>query len=277
MNRTPQPATDGFRARLHSDPPGLVEIPPQANAIISVHVGPPSRMSCRHGRADFCGTAVHGDVEIIPWGTPGSWELKQHDTAFVMSLSPGLIRNAAEESGLNVAGASMEILSRFHIRDIQIEHMAWALKNEMENGYPSGRVYTDGLALALAAHLVGRHSSLSRLSNGANGSMPLRRLKGVLLFIDDHLSQDLSLADIASVAGLSLSHFSALFRAAMGLPVHQYVLRRKVERAAWLLRESCLPISQVALETGFAHQSHLALHMRRFMGTTPKKLRSGLQ
>jgi AraC family transcriptional regulator len=271
------PLTDGFRARLHSDAPGLVELSPQANAIVSVHVGSPARMSCRHGRALFRGTAIHGDVEIIPWGMPGGWELKQHDVAFVMSLSPALLGRAAEESGVNGAGAGMELLSRFHTRDLQIEHIAWALKNEMDNGYPCGRVYTDGLALALAAHLVRRHSSLSPHSGCVNGRMPLRKLKEVLLFVDDHLAEDLSLADIARVAGLSLSHLSALFRASVGMPVHQYVLRRKVERAAQLLRGSRLPISQVALESGFAHQSHLALHMRRIMGTTPKKLRSGVE
>jgi AraC family transcriptional regulator len=232
-------------------------------------------MHCRHGRTHFCGTAIHGDIEIIPWGMSGSWELEQNDSAFVMSFSPALLRTAAEESGLDTAG--MELLSRFHIRDMQIEHMAWALKSEMENGYACGRVYTDSLALALAAHLVRRHSSLSSPSSCVNGRMPLRKLKEVLLFIDDHLAQDLSLTDVARAAGLSVSHCSALFRAAMGVPIHQYVLRRKVERAMWLLRESRLPISQVALETGFAHQSHLALHMRRILGTTPKKLRSSLR
>ena len=275
MKAIPQLRTDGFRVRLYSDAPGLVEIPPQANAIVSIHVGAPSRMSCRHGRTHFCGTAVHGDVEIIPWGMSGSWELKQHDSALVMSFSPSLLRRAAEESELE--GAGLELLSRFHTRDIQIEHMAWALKNEMENGYPCGRVYTDSLALALAARLIRRHSSLSSSSSCVKGKMPLPKLKEVLLFIDDHLAQDLSLSDIARVAGLSVSHCSELFRAAIGLSVHQYVIRRKVERAAWLLRESRLPISQVALETGFAHQSHLALHMRRILGTTPKKLRSSLQ
>jgi AraC family transcriptional regulator len=275
LKTTPQPSTDGFRVRLYSDAPGLVEIPPQTNAIISIHVGPPSQMSCRHGRTHFFGTAVHGDVEIIPWGMSGAWELKQRDTAFVMSLSPGLLRRAAEESGCD--GAGLELLSRFHTRDVQIEHMAWALKSEMENGYPCGRIYTDSLAMALAAHLVRRHSSVSGPASCVSGKIPLRKLKEVLLFIDDRLAQDLSLADIAGVAGLSVSHCSALFRAAVGMSIHQYVVRRKVERAVRLLRETHLPISQVALETGFAHQSHLALHVRRILGTTPKKLRSSLQ
>ena len=104
--------------------------------------------------------------------------------------------------------------------------------------------------------------------------MPSRKLKDVLRFIDEHLGEDLSLGRIARVAGVSGSHLNVLFGAAVGYSIHQYVIRRRVDRAAWLLEESRLPVSQIALETGFAHQSHLALHMRRIMGTTPRKLRT---
>jgi AraC family transcriptional regulator len=50
-------------------------------------------------------------------------------------------------------------------------------------------------------------------------------------------------------------------------------VQRRVERAKTLLSESNLPISQIALETGFAHQSHLAHHMRRVLGISPKAVR----
>lgn len=270
----PPLAANDFRVRLMSDPPGKVEIPAQPNAIVSVHMGPSARMLCRHGSESHYGVAIHGDVEIIPWGMPGSWELEQRDSALVMSVSPRLLHAAAEESGLDARG--MELRNRFHTRDVQAEHIAWALKSEMENGYPCGRLYLDSLAIALALHLMRNHSSLSRPARGGNGKISLGKLKQILLFIDDRLSQDLSLAEIAHVAGLSVSHCNALFRTAVGLPIHQYVLRRKVERAAWLLQESQLPISQVALQTGFAHQSHLALHMRRLLGTTPGRLRANL-
>jgi AraC family transcriptional regulator len=55
----------------------------------------------------------------------------------------------------------------------------------------------------------------------------------------------------------------------MGVPLHQYVIQRRVDRARILLSESELAISQVALQTGFAHQSHLARHMKRMLGYTP--------
>jgi AraC family transcriptional regulator len=265
-------AIDDFRLRLISDAPGLVEIPGLPYAIVSMHVGPSARMVCRHGTESHCEVAIHGDVEIIPWGMPGSWELKQRDMALVMTLSPKFLQAAARESDLDAG--RLELRNRFHTRDTQIEHIGWALKGEMERGYPCGRLYRDSLAMALAVHLVRNHSSLSCRTRNAEGKMTPGKLKQVLLFIDDNLGQDPSLAEIAQVAGLSASYCNALFRAAVGLSLHQYVIRRKVERAAWLLQESQVPISQVALETGFAHQSHLALHMRRLLGTSPKKLRA---
>jgi AraC family transcriptional regulator len=254
-----------------SDAPGVVEVPALQKAIVSVHVGPSVRMCCRHGSETRSGVAIHGDVEIIPWGMPGSWELKDPDTALVMSLSPRLLQDAAEESGFDARG--LELRSRFYTRDARIEHIAWAVKSEMESGYSCGRLYLDCLATALSLYLVCQHSSLSSPSRGTKGKMPPGKLKQILLFIDDHLDQDLSLADIAEIAGLSVSYCGMLFREAVGQSIHQYVLRRKVERASWLLKDRKMTISQVALETGFAHQSHLALHMRRLLGTTPNQLR----
>jgi AraC family transcriptional regulator len=265
-------ASEGFRVRLLSDAPGLVEMKAQPNAIVSVHLGPSSRMLCCHGNQPHYGTAIHGDVEIIPWGISGSWELKERDAAFVMMIAPGLLLTAAQDLGAD--SSEIELRSRFHVRDLQIEHIAGALKSEMEQGNPSGHLYRDSLAMALAVHLVRNHSSLSRPAVRTNGKMSPGKLKQVLLFIEDHLPQNLSLADVARAAGISVSHCNVLFRESTGLSIHQYVIRRRVERAAWMLQEGRSPISQVALETGFAHQSHLAMHMRRIIGTSPRKLRA---
>ena len=84
-----------------------------------------------------------------------------------------------------------------------------------------------------------------------------------------HLRDDLVLGRLARLAGFSASHFSVLFKRAAGLPVHEYVIQRRVERARTLLLRGDLPASQVALETGFAHQSHMARCMRRLLGLTP--------
>ena len=78
---------------------------------------------------------------------------------------------------------------------------------------------------------------------------------------------------MAALVRSARSYLKALFRQAMGVPVHQYVVRRRVERAFSLLRTGALPTSQVALACGFAHHSHLARHMRRILGVTPTAAR----
>jgi len=266
--------TKSLRVVLLSDAPGVLDIPAQSRTVVSIHVGPPSRMECRRGDDSHRGTAIHGDIDIIPAGIASTWELKDSDSALILSLAGDLLRSVAEESDLDPR--LVEIKNRFQVRDAQIEHIGWALQAEMERGYPCGRLYTESLATALAAQLVRNHSSIARQPGSIQGGLSGRRLKQVLAFIEDNLGNDLSLSEIAGVAGLSVSHCKVLFRQSIGLPVHQYVIRRRVERAAMLLRQRELSISRIALETGFAHQSHLALHMRRVLGVSPKRLRDTL-
>jgi len=147
------------------------------------------------------------------------------------------------------------------------------LKAEMESNYPSGRLYTDSLGVSVASRLVSTHSSVAQHSVAQSGGLGGRRLKQTLAYIEDHLSEDLSLAHIASVSGVSASHFKTLFRQSAGVPLHQYVVQRRVERAKDLLMQDKLSIAEIALATGFSHQSHLARHMRRSVGLSPRAMK----
>jgi AraC family transcriptional regulator len=119
--------------------------------------------------------------------------------------------------------------------------------------------------MALAVYLLGRDAAPIMLGRG----LTLAQLRRVTAYIEDHLDQDLSLARLAEVAGVSASHLKILFRRSLGLPVHAYIVQRRVERAKALLLRGELPVRQVALEAGFAHRSHLARWMRRLLGVTP--------
>jgi len=241
------------------------------STLVSIHIGPPALISCRRGRYNHRGTAVHGDIDIVPGGTPSVWEMKDNDTVLAMGVPPAMLRMAAED--LDLEPERVEIRNRFQVRDAQLENIAWVLKDEMESGYPCGRLYIQSLAQSVAVRLVACHSSRSLQPRRENGRLSDRRLRQVLSYIESNLDQAISLRDIAGVAGLSVSHFKGLFRQSVGVPVHQYLIRRRVERATSLLRKSQLSISQIALETGFAHQSHLARHMRRLLGVSPRALR----
>lgn len=241
--------------------PGFVTVRTQTDNFIKVHTGV---LDCA------CDTRLHyraGDVDIMPAGMLEQWEEFTPSTTLVVRLPNTILKDAAEQAGMGARMSGLE--ARFQFRDPQIEHLAWALNVERADAYPSGRIYSDLLGTALAIHLLGRYGA-PPLPHGGLGK---RHLRKVTDYIEDNLDQDLSLAQLAALLDMSVSHFSTLFKRAEGIPVHEYVIRRRVERARTLLQVSNLPVSQIALDVGFAHQSHLARWMRRLLGVTPAALR----
>jgi AraC family transcriptional regulator len=97
-------------------------------------------------------------------------------------------------------------------------------------------------------------------------------LARVIEYLETHLADDVSVAELAKVAGLSTGHFSGLFRNATGEPPHRYHTRLRVQRARRLIERGA-SASAAALQVGFFDQSHLTRHMRRLLATSPGKLR----
>ena len=97
------------------------------------------------------------------------------------------------------------------------------------------------------------------------------KLYAVLAYVDEYLDADLSLEELAGLAHLSPFHFARLFKNSTGLPPHQYVIARRVARAMELLRRrDILLLAEVAVEAGFADQSHFTRHFKRLVGVTPR-------
>src|SRR5262249_30398136 len=188
---------------------------------------------------------------------------------------PALLNKVAED--LDLDPRSVEIRNRFQVRDTQLEYIGWALREEMECGCPCGPIYIESLAMAVATRLICCHSSRPVQMRSPNKRLSDRRLRQVFAYIEENLAGNISLGDLAAVVDLSISHFKVLFREAVGLSAHQYLIRRRVERAKNLLCEGDLSVAQIAIETGFANQSHLARHMHRVTGVSPKVLRGMLR
>jgi AraC family transcriptional regulator len=195
----------------------------------------------------------------------------ENDKSLLLILPQTLLRSVAGQSGLDAA--RVEIRNRFQIRDAEVETLGWAMKREVEFGCPSGRSYFDGLALAVTSRVVTQHSSITPQKEKSNNGLVGRRLKRVLSYIEERLEEDISLAQIAAVAGISPSHLNALFRISMGLPVHRYLIQRRVERAKALMTQANLSMAEIAASAGFAHQSHMARLMRRELGLAPRVLK----
>lgn len=103
--------------------------------------------------------------------------------------------------------------------------------------------------------------------------LPVWRLKRTLAYLEAHLSERVTLADLAAAAGLTRMHFAAQFRVATGSSPHTYLLRRRIERAKELMCETSDSLVAVALDVGFQTQAHFSTVFKRHVGETPHRWR----
>ena len=184
-----------------------------------------------------------------------------------------LERTVVENSDRNFS--KIELIDRLAIRDPFLEQLAYALKNEQENG-TGDRLYLESLQTMLCAHLLRHHCSTEIVTDEVSGGLSSSKLRRVIDYIQSNLESDLSLAQLARVAHVSSHHFGKLFKQSMGLTPHQYVLKCRVERAKKLLRDRKLTLTEISLATGFCHQSHFTNAFRRYTTFTPRQYRDRL-
>lgn len=265
------PPFAGFGIEQVTTLPGTQTLPALAEHRVKLHAGKPVRGACSRHRFLY----TRGDLDIQPVGYSDTWQEFQPGTSLIIHVPRRLIRFAAEDLGLDPDAAQLDSL--YQLRDPRLEHIAWALGADRQAQHANGALFTEGLGLALAVHLLRNYragaSRVMPLPSASARGLSAARLERLRAYIDEHLDQRLSIAQLASVAAISPSHLKVQFRRAVGIPVHEYVIRQRVERARTLLTGSDLPVGAIALEAGFAHQSHLARAMRRVLGVTPGELR----
>lgn len=259
----------GFHAAIYDTTPGYFENPRTGATMVSMHLSEPLAASCRCDDAFSARLRVRGDLQVVPIGCDAAWDHEAAASEVAIFLDASLVHAAAEGLGLDIDRA--EILPELYFRDPRVEHLCWALKDEVESGDHVGRLYAESLGTALAAHLLRRSANERKHRMPAHLSQ--RRLHRVLAHIDENLAHDLTLVELANVANLSPSHLKTLFRSAVGLPLHQHVIRRRVRYAIDAILGEDVSLSELALRAGFANQSHMARCMRRIAGMTPSDVR----
>lgn len=103
--------------------------------------------------------------------------------------------------------------------------------------------------------------------------LPPRVLRQVKALIEARLDAELTITTLAEWAGMSVSHFTRSFQISVGVTPHLYVMQRRLLKAQAYLVHSALPLSQIALETGFADQSHFSRRFHRETGMPPLRYR----
>jgi AraC family transcriptional regulator len=254
----------GIEAQLYDKSGGVAAMSPKTHHRLRMHLGAPIGSIFRCAGLVQRRRMTSGDLDIVPLAHAASWEEDGPATVLGICLMPSLIQNAAD--GMDLNPDSISVAPQLQLSDARISHIGWALRAELLEPEPYGRLYAESLGLALAAQLLKRYATIvpPRL-----GNLSKRRLSNVIDFIHDNLARDLSLNELAAVAGLSPSHFNALFKQTTRQPAHQFVIQCRVEHAISFLATGKFSLAEIASQAGFYDQSHMARCMRRVVGVTP--------
>ena len=158
-------------------------------------------------------------------------------------------------------------------KDIVLDSLGRALLEADRVGGSFGQTYADCISMAIVARLMASAGGVATSERSRGSKLAQWRLRRAIDYVEARLDEPVSLADVASSAGLTRMHFAAQFRAATGLRPHEYLLRRRIERAQEMLVGTRMALVDVALSVGFQTQAHFTSVFKRYAGQPPRAWR----
>jgi AraC family transcriptional regulator len=250
-----------------------VEVTVQSAAVlVTVHLGPTDTV-VHTGRKQVERRGIaKGDITVTPPGQAKGWRHPGQAEFVAVWLAPALIERIAAEAA-DLHPQQVEILENLGTPDWQVERIGLSLLCELEHQEIGASVYVESLANELAVHLLRRYSTAAPAAMPSASTLPGHKLRRVLEYLNENFSRNLTLSEIARTVGMSPYHFAHVFKQTTGLSPHKYLVARRVACAESLLRETDLPITEIAHRVGYANQSHFSTLFHRAATMTPKTFR----
>ena len=181
-------------------------------------------------------------------------------------LAPRFVADVVREG---LPADRVEFATQRSRSDATIASYTNAFLSELAADAPNGGLYADTLTIGFVLHLLSTYAIAKPKISLPRGKLNSYQLRSVVDFVQSHLTEDVSLLALAEQAHVSPFHFARQFRATVGLPPHQFVLRQRIQRSLRLVKAGRLPLAQIAVESGFHDQPHFTRAFRRVLGTTP--------
>jgi AraC family transcriptional regulator len=219
-----------------------------------------ARMECRIAGRVLLHQPKPGSLAICPAGADSAADTENGMDALLVAVEPGQFAlAAAEDSALEA-----QLAERLSGHDQALLDLARIMAMEAADGYPNGPLFWNDAAGSFIGHLVARYTSEGKARvRGTLGKAVLERLRDYILA---HLDEPIEVEALAAIAGRSPFHFTRVFTRSVGLTPHRYVVHLRLRRAIELAREGRSSLAEIAVQTGFADQSHLSRWARRVHG-----------
>lgn len=160
------------------------------------------------------------------------------------------------------------------INDDVIHHIGRSILSEITDETAASRMYVETASMALAARLLQKYrdgGTCTPTESSKAKALDHTRLRRVFDYIEANIERDVTLADLAAIAGYSPFHFTRKFALATGVSPHRYISRLRLENAMAELAAGKLPLATIALNAQFSSQASFTRAFHRVTGLTPKE------
>jgi len=158
---------------------------------------------------------------------------------------------------------------RLFFEDARLWDTVLKLKRLLEAPTSNNRLYFEALGVVLVHELARLDSGLDRVGPQVRGGLAAWQQRVVAAYIEEHLAEQIPLANLAQLARLSPYHFCRAFKQSFGVPPHRYHTKQRIERAKVLLQKRPLSVTEIGLTLGFSETSSFTAAFRKATGLTP--------
>ncbi|WP_075181380.1 helix-turn-helix domain-containing protein [Pantoea sp. 1.19] len=211
---------------------------------------------------------------LMPAESESSWDIRGAFTFVHLYCTDAHLRDLAEKIW-DRSPRSVTLEERIFAEDDRITQLYRQFLLSADWQQQASQLMLSSAASLLLIHLLQHYSSVQWRLPAVRGGLAPAIQRQIIAWIDDHLAEPLTLKSLADRAGLSEYHFARMFRHSMHIAPHQYVMQRRMVRAGDLLRNSRLPLTEIALLCGFSSASHFSHRFRLQHGVPPSRLRAG--
>lgn len=269
-NPAPRNAWPGFPCELHKHMRrGEVVERYNPNPLVFMRRSSVGKSRIQSGKQTYSLEIASGQIDVYPAGFQmdrGWWDCTP-GRLFAVELCASQLRELLPDES-----------ERLHLkldlsgRDLVLTRLIECFRAEIDGGCPSGGLFSDGLCLALLGRLQSKYSA-GEAVRPRNHRMSKSQVDRVIDYVENNIGSELRIPQLAALVELSPQHFRRVFKLSFGMTPHGYIMKRRVEAAQRMLRTDAT-LAEIAYALGFSSQAHFTQVFRRFIGTTPSRLRA---
>ena len=245
-------------------------VEPMIDHVVMSYTGAMQRLERRSGKSVAIGTARSGVVTIIPAGSSSRWDIPGPVSVVQLYLPHTTLERVASEADRSTPG---HLLERTGHPDPITSRLLVSAADVLESNEALDALFRQQLTDLLATRLLAAHAGALTTLQPVMGGLSPSTLRRAIERLRSDSDADVSLAALASDAGLSRFHFCRVFKESTGLSPHAWLRQHRLEQAMNMLRDTDTPVVSVAAALGYASQTAFAAAFRKLTGETPSDWR----